>query len=86
MIRIMSLESKPANIIKGIRLSLGLTQAQFAALLGVSKHVVLNWENGRTIPRADKFLLAQRLREKIQRRSGGFVDAVSTCLPAGLEG
>ncbi|MEP0805695.1 MAG: helix-turn-helix domain-containing protein [Chloroflexota bacterium] len=41
---------KPMDI-KGIRARLGLSQRQFAALLGVSVDTLQNWEQGRRQPR-----------------------------------
>jgi len=36
--------------IKAIRASMGLTQVQFSALLGISVHTLRNWEQGRREP------------------------------------
>ena len=36
--------------VKGIRERLGLTQARFAALMGVSSRTLQNWEQGRREP------------------------------------
>jgi len=41
---------KPRSPIVGARLKTGLTQAQFAALLGVSKRTLEQWEQGRREP------------------------------------
>ncbi|MCX7756116.1 MAG: helix-turn-helix domain-containing protein [Anaerolineales bacterium] len=41
---------KPMDI-KGIRANMGLSQRQFAALLGVSVDTLQNWEQGRRQPR-----------------------------------
>ena len=35
---------------KAVREGLGLSQAEFAALLDVSKHTVVSWEQGRRNP------------------------------------
>lgn len=44
--------------VANIRHSLGLSQAEFGTLLGVSKDAVTNWEQGRRTPRgAAKTLL-----------------------------
>lgn len=40
-----------AAAIKAIREALGKTQTEFAALLGVTQHAVISWENGRSHPR-----------------------------------
>ena len=41
---------EPASPIVRARLKSGLTQAQFAALLGVSKRTLEQWEQGRRAP------------------------------------
>jgi transcriptional regulator with XRE-family HTH domain len=43
-----------SDLIKDSREKLGLTQAELANRLGVSKATVYNWENGRQIPPSDK--------------------------------
>lgn len=40
----------PTNIVVDIRLRSGLTQAQFASILGVSKRTLEQWEQGRREP------------------------------------
>jgi putative transcriptional regulator len=41
---------EPQNIVGRARSKLGLSQAQFAALLGVSKRTLEQWEQGRREP------------------------------------
>jgi putative transcriptional regulator len=41
---------EPLNVVGRARLKLGLSQAQFAALLGVSKRTLEQWEQGRREP------------------------------------
>ena len=41
---------EPSSPIVSARLKSGLTQAQFAALLGVSKRTLEQWEQGRRVP------------------------------------
>ena len=41
---------EPGSPIVRARLKSGLTQAQFAALLGVSKRTLEQWEQGRRVP------------------------------------
>jgi putative transcriptional regulator len=41
---------EPRSPIVRARLKAGLTQAQFAALLGVSKRTLEQWEQGRRVP------------------------------------
>jgi putative transcriptional regulator len=41
---------EPSSPIVRARLKSGLTQAQFAALLGVSKRTLEQWEQGRRVP------------------------------------
>lgn len=45
--------------IKGIRQGFGLTQVQFAALLGISVRTLRNWEQGRRIPEGPARVLLQ---------------------------
>lgn len=45
--------------IKRIRSELGLTQEQFAALLGISVRTLRNWEQGRRIPQGPARVLLQ---------------------------
>lgn len=40
----------PTNLVVNIRLRSGLTQAQFASILGVSKRTLEQWEQGRREP------------------------------------
>ncbi|MGA2590280.1 MAG: helix-turn-helix domain-containing protein [Bryobacteraceae bacterium] len=44
------LSAKPRSSIVRARLKSGLTQAQFAALLGVSPRTLEQWEQGRRVP------------------------------------
>jgi putative transcriptional regulator len=39
-----------AEVVRGLRLRLGLTQEKFAARLGVTFPTINRWENGRTKP------------------------------------
>jgi putative transcriptional regulator len=43
-------QSEPRSPIVRARLKSGLTQAQFAKLLGVSKRTLEQWEQGRRVP------------------------------------
>jgi putative transcriptional regulator len=45
--------------IKGIRAGFGLTQEQFAALLGISVRTLRNWEQGRRVPEGPARVLLQ---------------------------
>ena len=45
--------------IKSIRHGFGLTQAQFAALLGISVRTLRNWEQGRRVPEGPARVLLQ---------------------------
>jgi putative transcriptional regulator len=46
-------------VIKGIRDGFGLTQEQFAALLGISVRTLRNWEQGRRVPEGPARVLLQ---------------------------
>jgi transcriptional regulator with XRE-family HTH domain len=58
----MALEAKKdiSKSIRKRRISLGLTQEQFAAKVGVTYSTVNRWENGKTIPSP---LALQRINE-----------------------
>ena len=45
--------------IKNIRDGFGLTQAQFAAMLGISVRTLRNWEQGRRVPQGPARVLLQ---------------------------
>jgi putative transcriptional regulator len=45
--------------IKRLRDDFGLTQAQFAALLGISVRTLRNWEQGRRLPEGPARVLLQ---------------------------
>jgi len=45
--------------IKDIRHSFGLTQEQFAALMGISVRTLRNWEQGRRVPEGSARVLLQ---------------------------
>lgn len=45
--------------IKSIRYGFGLTQQQFAALLGISVRTLRNWEQGRRVPEGPARVLLQ---------------------------
>jgi len=45
--------------IKDIRFGFGLTQEQFAALLGISVSTLRNWEQGRRVPEGPARVLLQ---------------------------
>ena len=49
---------KPPEI-KEIRVGFGLTQEQFAALLGISVRTLRNWEQGRRVPEGPARVLLQ---------------------------
>jgi putative transcriptional regulator len=49
----------PPPDIKSIRQGFGLTQEQFAALLGISVRTLRNWEQGRRIPEGPARVLLQ---------------------------
>ncbi len=63
-------EKKPSRVIdfgepdvKAIRKTLGLTQVQFAAMLGISVATLRNWEQGRRTPEGPAMVLL-RVAEK----------------------
>ena len=47
--RITVLEDDTPKV-AAVRHTLGLSQAEFGTLLGVSKHTVIGWEQGRRVP------------------------------------
>ena len=53
-----SFELDPADI-KSIREGFGLTQVQFAALMGISVRTLHNWEQGRRVPEGPARVLLQ---------------------------
>ena len=53
-----SFELDPADI-KSIRDGFGLTQVQFAALMGISVRTLRNWEQGRRTPQGPALVLLQ---------------------------
>jgi putative transcriptional regulator len=48
--------------VKSIREDLGLTQAQFGALVGVDQSTVSNWEKGETKPRGPALKMIETVR------------------------
>lgn len=63
MAEIMRNES--AETIKSLRASLGLTQEQFAARVGVTFSTVNRWESGRSLPSPLAMGRIQELRESL---------------------
>lgn len=59
------------RLIRHIRESLGLTQQEFAASLGISQATVSRWEAGRVSPDVE---MRRRIHD-LARRDGGMVDA-----------
>ena len=53
-----------SRIVRGLRTSLGLTQEQFAAKVGVTYATVNRWENNKGRPSP----LAMRVIEKLQKK------------------
>ena len=53
-----------ATDIRALRTGLGLTQAEFAALFGVSVHTLRNWEQGRRAPEGPACALSKGHREE----------------------
>ena len=49
--------------LKKIRISLNLTQEEFAKLIGVSKNTIYNYENGSKIP-ASKIIIFEQLKSQ----------------------
>jgi transcriptional regulator with XRE-family HTH domain len=59
------------RLIRHIRESLGLTQQEFAASLGISQATVSRWEAGRVSPDVE---MRRRIHD-LARRDGGMIDA-----------
>jgi DNA-binding transcriptional regulator YiaG len=53
-----------ADEVRGLRLSMRLSQDQFAALLGVSSETVAKWEQGHNSPARSSVRLLQILKAK----------------------
>lgn len=70
-------QPRVGDLIRNLRLEIGLTQEKFAALLGVTWLTVNRWENGRTQP----LPLAIKQIEKIMYRTS---DAGKALLPKHL--
>ncbi len=51
--------SVPALDVKAIRDEFGLSQAEFAAILGISHRTLQNWEQGRRVPQGPARVLLQ---------------------------
>lgn len=65
----MKIRLVPQFFIRSTRSKLGLSQSDFAAILGTTRSVVANWESGRTIPRAHVIIaLKIFLNERKDRR------------------
>ena len=58
------METAVAKIVKDKRNKLGLTQEEFAALLGVERYNLSKWETGISRPKADVLLKIIELRKK----------------------
>lgn len=82
--------------IRRIRKALGLTQPQFAQLLGVSWVTVSKWERGRARPTPYQAALIERFGDAVRRRdvgaqvadvlvSAGAVDALYLLLKVAFE-
>ena len=63
--------------IKNIRDRLGLTQEQFAALLGIRVRTLRNWEQGRRVPEGP----ARVLLQAVARRPEAVLDVVQGKTP-----
>jgi len=65
---------EPKTHVAGVRLKTGLSQAEFAAALGVSKRIVEQWEQGRREPSgpAEALLrIAERHPEMLREGAAG---------------
>jgi transcriptional regulator with XRE-family HTH domain len=60
LLQTTSVESSPQEVVRSIRLALGMTQAEFARALGWSATTISRWESGRVLPNrlALKIILA----------------------------
>ena len=55
-------------VIRGLRTTLGLTQEQFAAKIGVTFSTVNRWENGKGKPSPLAMLRIQELQNELKRK------------------
>ena len=67
-----SVESSPQEVVRSIRLALGMTQAEFARALGWSATTISRWESGRALPNrlALKIILAFGEEHHVRLRRG----------------
>lgn len=61
-------QTVPPNEIRKLREKVGLTQRQFARLLGVTHQTVINWEKGRTEPPPVHVELMERWRNQLHQK------------------
>lgn len=67
MVKVGNMKDKNIpKIIKKLRTTLGLTQEQFAAKLGVTFSTVNRWENGKGKPSPLAMKQIEKLRKKVQ--------------------
>ncbi|HYC23297.1 MAG TPA: helix-turn-helix domain-containing protein [Candidatus Bathyarchaeia archaeon] len=66
------MESSPQEVVRSIRLALGMTQAEFARALGWSTTTISRWESGRALPNrlALKIILAFGEEHHVRLRRG----------------
>jgi|GEM_PF-6164910 len=65
--KIPDLREQIRYTIRQTRAMSGMSRAEFAEFFDISYEVAANWEKGRTVPQADKFLQVLELRAKIVR-------------------
>jgi transcriptional regulator with XRE-family HTH domain len=54
--------------IRDIRKRAGLTQTQFASLLGVQQHTIARWENGKREPARMKVAVLEGIEQRLERQ------------------
>ena len=65
------------NYIKRTRYQLGMTQTQFAELVGVSTSTIKQWERGRNLPSPANFT---KIENAVKRRSFKLAESLKTAI------
>lgn len=55
--------------VKEVRVTLGLTQVEFASQVGVSQPLVAMWENGKREPNGPAAIVLSQLKDKADKKT-----------------